>query len=247
MVQESERQESLGQFLKRQRELREVSLEEISTSTKVNISLLRALEKDECEKLPSPPFVRGYLKAYAQYVGLDVYEVLNRFQENLEEQEKPDTHFAPAPPMDELSAGRTRKFGFLYWALFGVIIIGVVLLAQQVTKGPSNSTTQSVDVASSSTNTTEIAQSPAQPLPTLKPQRLQIQTTKPVWMKVKIDDNPIYVERVLANREVSVNAKHRLQVYFSDRKAVKLTLNDAPVESFKFLSAPIFLDFPSSN
>ncbi|OGQ26541.1 MAG: hypothetical protein A3I75_07930 [Deltaproteobacteria bacterium RIFCSPLOWO2_02_FULL_50_16] len=71
--------ETLGQYLRRERELRKVSLEEISRETKIHINFLAALEIDNYERLPGHVFVRGFLKAYAHFVGLDFNDIMLRY------------------------------------------------------------------------------------------------------------------------------------------------------------------------
>ncbi|RMF83667.1 MAG: helix-turn-helix domain-containing protein [Nitrospinota bacterium] len=74
--------ESLGEFLKRERELRNVSLEEISSATKISIRYLEALEREEYDLLPAEAFVKGFLRAYARHIGIDPDEVILLYQEN---------------------------------------------------------------------------------------------------------------------------------------------------------------------
>lgn len=76
-------QESLGKFLKTEREKRSISIEQLAYATRIGIKMLRALEEDLHEELPAQPFVRGYLQAYAKYVGLDVQDLLLRYQHHL--------------------------------------------------------------------------------------------------------------------------------------------------------------------
>ena len=68
-----------GRDLKRIREKLGVSLEVIAEMTKVRILFLRAIEDDEVEKVPSLIFLKGFLRAYAQSIGLDVDIVANRY------------------------------------------------------------------------------------------------------------------------------------------------------------------------
>jgi transcriptional regulator with XRE-family HTH domain len=65
-----------GGWLRRQRELRQVSLREIADVTKISIRYLEALEDDRFDVLPAPVFAKGFLKEYARYVGLDPDEVV---------------------------------------------------------------------------------------------------------------------------------------------------------------------------
>jgi len=68
-----------GRDLKRIREKLGVSLEVIAEMTKVRLLFLRAIEDDEVEKVPSLIFLKGFLRAYAQSIGLDVDIVANRY------------------------------------------------------------------------------------------------------------------------------------------------------------------------
>ncbi len=72
--------ETLGQYLKKERESRTVSLEELSKGTRISRPFLEALEKDDFSSFPQRVFIPGFLKGYARYVGLDIKEVLARYQ-----------------------------------------------------------------------------------------------------------------------------------------------------------------------
>lgn len=79
---------SIGQELKRERELRGISLEEISSSTKISLRLLEALEEDRLDVLPGKFFIKAIISTYAKFIGLEEHSVLNRYYETslLEEQ-----------------------------------------------------------------------------------------------------------------------------------------------------------------
>lgn len=73
--------ESFGSYLKQERELRKISLQEVSEETHIKLDYLEAMETEHFEKLPGLTFARGYLRAYAAYVGLIPEEVLLHFEE----------------------------------------------------------------------------------------------------------------------------------------------------------------------
>ncbi len=75
--------ESIGSYLRRERELRKISLEEVAEQTRVKIDYLQAIESEHFERLPGMTFARGYLKAYAAYIGLVPEDVLLRFEDFL--------------------------------------------------------------------------------------------------------------------------------------------------------------------
>jgi transcriptional regulator with XRE-family HTH domain len=73
--------ESLGARLRRQREQQNVPLVTIAEQTKIKVSLLEALERDDLSRWPSGIFRRAYLRAYAHAIGLSPDEVLREFLE----------------------------------------------------------------------------------------------------------------------------------------------------------------------
>jgi len=63
--------ESFGARLKREREKKGVTLDDISLSTKIGTRLLRALEDEHFDQLPGGIFNKGFVRAYARHLGLD--------------------------------------------------------------------------------------------------------------------------------------------------------------------------------
>ena len=62
---------SFGQKLKLEREKRNITLEQISVSTKIGIRMLQALEEDKFNQLPGGIFNKGFVRAYSRFLGLD--------------------------------------------------------------------------------------------------------------------------------------------------------------------------------
>lgn len=71
---------TFGENLRREREMRGVTLEEIRDATKISLRTLQALEADKFDKLPGGIFTRSFVRAYAKYLGLDEESVLAEFQ-----------------------------------------------------------------------------------------------------------------------------------------------------------------------
>ncbi len=70
---------SFGDELRRERLVREVTLEEISEATKISVRLLSALERSDLVKLPAPVFTRGFIRAYCLHLGLDPVDKINTY------------------------------------------------------------------------------------------------------------------------------------------------------------------------
>jgi len=69
----------LGIFLKKSREERHVELDDIAEATRIRRYYLEAIENDEWDKLPSKVFIKGFLKSYAEFLGLDKEAVIHHY------------------------------------------------------------------------------------------------------------------------------------------------------------------------
>ena len=74
---------TFGEELRRERVIREISLEEISAATKISLRLLTALEASDIAKLPAATFTRGFIRAYARHLGLDPEEMVNAYLQDI--------------------------------------------------------------------------------------------------------------------------------------------------------------------
>jgi len=79
MVSTSSERRALGERLKRHRERRGVTLESISTSTKVSKALFAGLERGDCSRWPAGIYSRAYVRAYANAIGLNGDEIVEDF------------------------------------------------------------------------------------------------------------------------------------------------------------------------
>jgi len=71
--------DELGAYLRGEREQKSLTLAEISKITKVPMQSLRRIEAGKFDELPAEVFVRGFLRSYAQCVGLDPEDVVRRY------------------------------------------------------------------------------------------------------------------------------------------------------------------------
>lgn len=146
---------SLGQQLKAAREQKGVSIEKAAEATKVRAEILRALEADNYSEMPAPVYTKGFLKIYAQYLGLDAHAIREQYDQIGRSTAAP----APTPPqplhtaathlqqspVDRIISSVATMWSM--WALVGaivvvlVLIIWVVISATHRTRTPSSSVT----------------------------------------------------------------------------------------------------------
>ena len=94
---------TFGERLKREREMREVSLKEVTTATRIGPRFLEALENEEWDKLPGGIFNRGFVRSIARFLGLDEENLLAEYDMARGEQSlpvpQPYENKIPRPPI----------------------------------------------------------------------------------------------------------------------------------------------------
>jgi cytoskeleton protein RodZ len=122
----------VGEQLREAREARGMSVEDVAQITKLTGSAVRAIEDGTASLLPAPVFVRGFVRAYAQTVGLDGHE-LTRMLDGADEGPSPaasrSTEDGPRPLMN-LETGPTPG-GAIHPShlLLVVVALGMILAA----------------------------------------------------------------------------------------------------------------------
>ena len=117
--------ESLGSTLRRQRERRGTSVAELSRLTRIPQASLEAIECDRFDELPGEVFVRGFLKAYAQAVGLVPPDVLARYTSS-----RRVAYVTPLPvqtPLQAAREGQGRRFGVAIAFVLLLILLSLAL------------------------------------------------------------------------------------------------------------------------
>jgi cytoskeleton protein RodZ len=111
---------AFGENLRREREMRGVSLEEISSATKISLRFLEAIEREDFAKLPGGIFSRSFIRSYARYLGLDEERVVAEFQLAARPQMDFDLHRMPS---GKSSSGRPGTRTPLIATLVAVVLL----------------------------------------------------------------------------------------------------------------------------
>lgn len=117
----------IGPALKKAREHRSKSVDEAARDTKIRSDFITALENEDFEALHGDVYVRGFLRSYSQYLGLDPDKVLAAYAEGIGVAEAPP---APATTLDpdEPEDKALKPHHTSSWILAGGIALLVLFL-----------------------------------------------------------------------------------------------------------------------
>ena len=217
---------SFGTWLRRQRDLREISLREIADVTKISIRYLEALEQDRFDVLPAPVFARGFLREYARYVGLDPDEVVNSYltaQEDVEPDEVPESRGA------QRRGGRLEKTSGLLLTFAVVILLGVVAgLAYYMERTGTDTAPEPPPIAAPPIQVAPpVALEEAVAVP-VAPLVVTIDFTGECWVEAAIDEDRRISELHVPGESLRLEAQQRVVLTLGDPEAVIVEVNGEP-------------------
>lgn len=130
---------TVGGYLRSTREAKALSLEDVAQGTRIGKNYIVALEKNEFEKLPSPAYVKGFLRLYAGFLGLSGNDLVSWYEKA--SLNPADEH---APQKKRFREPRSRSIERKgRWAVTIFLLI-VVALAAYFMEPPGNSQVRTV-------------------------------------------------------------------------------------------------------
>ena len=119
----------IGNSLREARERQGLGYPEIELATKIRAKYIRALEEEDFTAIPGDAYIRGFLRSYADYLGLDgdvyVDEYASRFITSWRDELPPK----PERPRIRHTRGRPLDRRVVLLAIAAVVIIGLLVFA----------------------------------------------------------------------------------------------------------------------
>lgn len=216
--------EPLGKYLKRERENRKVSLEEVSKQIKVREPFLKAVEEEQRDLLPSATYVKGFLSAYAKYLGLDPNEIIRRYE--AESKEEPVRQPEVLPPRKKLWSPK------YLWTMGGMIIVGFIVLYLILSPSPPPVTAPPAEPQVKKA----MPQIPPAPVSEKtsalegKGLSLWIKTVERSWVEIRIDGQPAREATFQPGESFTYRAAERIELLVGNAGGLEMTLNERPLE-----------------
>lgn len=259
--------ESLGSYLRQMREEKDLTLEEVSTKTRISVQYLLWLENDQFEKFPSPVYARSFLKTYARYLKVDPEVILEEF----------DSKHLPSlsksiPSSSQYSfRKRKRETAIGAIALMAIIFVTWYSLrerrestAPQVISSPSSLgkvASSSLSPPPSVTSESRVAppslalspkQKPREKKASIESLNLVAIARENTWVKVVADGKKIFEGIVKKGKRVEWKAKDKftlrigradgLDLYFKGKKLPPMSSPGGIIRKLELTEKGIWLD-----
>lgn len=223
----------LGGKLKQVREARGISLEDVQAHTKIPIDILRSIERDEKVIKISPIYLKGFLKIYSKFLGVE-----------LPQDKKEHNVFSPSADKksgsfkkQEIKLSLGEKVNFSLWfkiAVTSIILIILIFLGIKLSHKRKNILKESPKVSNVTDKTP--AKAPAKVAPnkvsvSVQPPKttrikLAVRAKENTWLQVKLDGRIVFRQILKKGTSESWVAKDRFELSIGNAAALDLELNN---------------------
>lgn len=246
---------SFGENLRRERELRGITLQELANGTKISTRHIQSLERNQFNRLPGGIFNRGFVRGIARYMKLDDSFWVGEYARAAGEEPEILAIYAKETPRP---AASPRRGVWSYVALVVVFAVGAYVVhdlrmrraaeaailqpastksgppAPQPVAEPTNNSAPTESAPVSEEVSTPAATVSAPPVvetqtpaqnEAAKGLRLQVDVVEEAWVRVVIDEQTRFEGRIQPGQPKRFRAAGRIQVSTRNASAVVLTLN----------------------
>jgi cytoskeletal protein RodZ len=236
---------TFGESLKREREMRGVTLDEISAATRIATRFLRAIENEAWEQLPGGVFNRGFVRAVARYLGLDEENIVAEYTSAVDERQSVPVWTGSPPAV-------TPEQPWLAWIIAAILVLAILTGGWLGTRRflewrAAKRATQTSELNGASSdpsipNTVKLApvqqnstarESGAAPFSTpTEPFQLNIEANKETQLTIVADRDVVFDKTIMPGETHSFWAADHFQVSAQDAGAIHLKLNGKKLAPF---------------
>lgn len=229
--------ENLFEEYKKLRISRNITLDEISEKTRINKEYLEKIERGDLEFLPYP-YVKGFIKVYAKYIGVDLQELEENFDELARIEKKVQEAYETQKEVDKKEGKKTEKDltgasehlkklkgkgKIIVFSSAAVLIIMLFFIIGSVVTGSHER-----EIKSLSKETYESIQIPEPP--PVKPAEkesftVEIHAKEETWLRIKKDDGEDTEYLLKSGEKITVTASDNISMRTGKSQGIEIFLN----------------------
>lgn len=228
----------IGQYLRRERELRGITLKEIANSTKISLKFLQALEDDNLEFLPGEFFIKGIIRSYARAIGLEEGYVLNKYYEDsLLEKQALATEKIKDKSRPSIFKKREKLLNFVFFSILVILILASIYFISRPQK--ASVPPQETQITPPIQEEEIIPPPPKIEEEEVKELTLGIAFLEDTWLQVYADGKLILAGLKKPGEEAIVKATEELVIHLGNAGGISYSLNGKQGKPLGFSGAVV--------
>ena len=218
----SDNQQSCGERLKKVRLEKGLSLEDVHKKTRIHLKVLEALEQDSTLSI-NPIYLRGFLKIYCQFLGLDPQEFIKGIKKSPQDY-LPKAKEAVVKPALKVSVPKPD-----FKIIKNVVIVLLVLIAlfllfrssrnwHFIHKAAKDKKAPAQEIVKSQVKQESMQVASSEP-------RLSIHAKENSWLKVKVDGKTVFEGILKKGQSVNWRGKDKIELNIGNAAGIDLDVN----------------------
>ena len=215
--------ESISTVLKTARLAKDITIDYIVSETRISKHVIAQIESENPTNLPEPVFLKGFIKAYAEIVGLDPEEIIKLYQA-----ENGITDTAPESPEQHVESNKSeyRKKNYTTQIIIAVLVLiflAILLLTSNTKNTEKESLISTHSVETTDSETTKDKQ-------TVNGYKLEIECVEETVLKISTDGEQVVEYSLLPEEHLELKAKKQFNILITNTCGVTLFMNDEVVD-----------------
>lgn len=226
------------------------TLEELAVHTKIKKCYLQAIEEGRFDELPIEVYAKSYIKTYAETLGINADPILNEYEEYLKSKKQSAQRIET---VSSVESSENKRFYFLKnlpgWVhVAGIIFVVIVLIIvlyqfgkkeEKIPSPPAQHVTEEIKQIEEKTETS--AHNPPQQ------QKLQIEATDKVWMRITIDDEKTKEFLFEPGQKIELKAQKSFKLHIGNAGGVKISFNSRELGKLGNPGQVVYLQLPQDK
>jgi len=234
--------ENLGEYLKQLREEKNISVSQVAQALKTKLETIHAIEANDFGKIPAPTYVKGYLRSYANFLGIESDPLLMEYNRQFPQAKQP--LFPPEHKIPNVNIAMAKFFKskiFIFSVLSIVILTTLIITIFKISHRKTKTQSPKKEISSQAqqaqpkqeTAQKEAQKSPEQTEPAQKPKTpfslplsLTANTLDNVWMRVNADGKVVFEGVLQKNEKENWQAQNEFKLRIGNPSKLNLSVNN---------------------
>lgn len=240
-------------LLRERREERGLTIDDLARTTKISKPVLRALEASDVRHLPADIYTRGFVKAYAQEVGLDAESTADDFLRKVE-----PLRLRPVPVADHLPPPTSIESFVRHrtgWLVLAAVAVGLVVYAALAPRTDDPPPAEAVgtgdysDVARAGGLLPEGAAlgDPAPASAANESLRFELVPQGPCWVSIRVGGVTVFAKLLQAGDRETIDVSEEAVVRIGEPGALSYSINGQSGRSLGRAGVPVTVRITKKN
>ncbi len=218
--------QSVGEKLREERLKKQVSLDDVYKETKVHPRILEALEQDRAHNFLSPIYIKGFIRTYARYLGLDAEALLKEYidSQKTEPPAEPELVLEKRGQAPFKALPNLKPLLVFRIALSVLLTFGLIFYFRYVWKHISTADKKA------KAQKVRVQVLPARGKIEAEDLVVEIKTLDECWLRVKTDGESVFEKTLAKGKNERWQAKERIELRIGKPEAVQVLLNGKPID-----------------